>query len=308
MLPLTLDNTLLFGYGDGLFNPQDKVKSDTLWCKYFRCAREPFGFRRECVATAEKLYEQANSLGRDLYVMLSGGMDSEVTLLSFLEAKVPVKVAIFNFQQRLNYHDTATAFSLCKYLGIEPKVLELPVLDWINGPEAEKIFNESQCESMGLVAHMKLMSVIWEQWNGVPVLGNGDIYMELDGEEWKYTELEKMLSWYRHAIKNEILGGIGFFQHTPEIVLAALREPIMEQLGTGKNKLANRIFETTRYLKYQMYLRHWPQLKPRVKLGGSELVRAQFVKRSKELLMSRTVSFNDKFQVPYSVFREMLEP
>lgn len=305
MLPHTLDNSFVFGYGAGVFNPLDKSPENALYCRYERCTREPGSFRAECVQTALLIGEHAKKLGRTPYVLLSGGMDSEVAVLAFIEAGVPFKAITFRFKNLLNAHEIVHVERF-KKLGFAHEYFDIDILSWYKTPEAAKLFDESQCASFTMVPHMKLMSHVHEL-GGLPVLGNGDVYLEQDAGRWKYVELEYMLAWYRHAIKNRILGAIGFFQFTPEITLAMLREPKIQAIGENRDPYATKIYETSRFIKYAIYRKFWPELVNRQKYGGQERVREQFKARSLELLGSRD-PYNDKVWCEYSDFRAMLEP
>ena len=97
MLPYTLDDHFAFGYGSGLFNPDDKTTETPLWCTYSRCSRNPGTFREECVLTAKLLSERMQAMQREPALMLSGGMDSEVVVKAFIEAEVPFSVWTFRF-------------------------------------------------------------------------------------------------------------------------------------------------------------------------------------------------------------------
>jgi hypothetical protein len=142
----------------------------------------------------------------------------------------------------------------------------------------------------------------------MPILGNGDVYLESMDGVWKYVELDYMLAWFRHAINNGILGGIGFFQHTPEVTLAMLREPKIERLGMNKDPYATKMYETSRFIKYDIYRRHYPDLVLRPKFGGQELVRKQFKERTLQLLEGREVQFIEKFVIDYADLRKAIEP
>ncbi len=309
MLPYTLDDHFAFGYGAGTFNPADKSPAAPLWCTYSRCSREPLSFPDECVEVAKLIGQKAAALNRPIYVCLSGGMDSEVVVKSFLRAKVPFTAITFRFHGGLNAHEIRFVTRFITAHRVKHRFFDINILSWIKSNEAEEMFHGAQTASLNLLPHMKLMNHIWFDLGGVPVLGNGDVYLEnLGTDGWRYVELEYMLSWFRHAIRMQILGGIGFFQFTPEVTLAMLREPKFERLGMNRDEYATRAYETSKHIKYAVYRRYWPDLTIRPKFGGQELVEEQYKARTAELLADRTDTFIDKFVLPYSDLRAMLEP
>lgn len=306
MLPWTLDDHFTFGYNSGIFNHKEKTESSTLWCKYSRCKREPGNFREECIRTAELLASAARKLQRVPVVMLSGGMDSEVVVKSFIEANVNFETLTFRFENGLNSHELRFVNAFLSRHHIIPKFFDLDS-KWIQTNEAAVLMDQSGCSSANMLNHLKLMSHIWNT-GGMPILGNGDVYFEKKNDRWEYAELDYMLTFFRHAINNEILGGIGFFQHTPEITLSMLREPRIERLGLNKDSYATRVYDTSRFIKYCVYRKYWPDLLIRPKFGGQELIKDFVDARTNELLTNRKVHFKDKFFLEYTTFRNMLEP
>lgn len=306
MLPHTLDKHLSFGYGPGIFNPEDKSSENQLWCAYSRAKAAPEGFVQECTRTARLISEQCKAIGRRPIIGLSGGMDSEVTVKSFLAAGVDFDILTFRFEDGLNEHEMKFVRDFCGRHGLVPKYLDIDIKSWAPSEDAKRIFDQSQAFSM--LPHMKLMNHIWFELGGAPVLGNGDIYFENVDASWKYVELEYMLAWFRHAIKNGILGSIAFFQHTPEVMLSMLREPRIERLGLNKDVYATRIYETSRFIKYSIYKKYWPDLLMRPKFGGQEMVEELYANCAARFLSGRQMLYNDKVMIPYDALRSMLEP
>lgn len=308
MVPYTLDNHFTFGYGNTLFDPKEKSSENQLWCKYSRASREPMSFRAECVQTAKIISEQAERLGRKPIIGLSGGLDSEVVVEAFIEAGVDFEILTFRFKNNLNSHELRFVHAFCQRHKLKPKYLDIDIHEWAYSEECKNLFNESQAASMNLLPHMKLMNHIWFELRGLPVLGNGDLYLENISGSWKYVELEYMLSWFRHAVNNGILGGIGFFQHTPEVVLSMLHEPKIKRLGRDLDAYATKAYKTSRFVKYGIYRQHWPALLMRPKFGGQEMVEDLFKTRTDELLEGRADRFIDKFVLSYDELRSMIEP
>jgi hypothetical protein len=260
------------------------------------------------VNVAKLLSEQAKSLGRIPVVMLSGGMDSEVVVKAFIEADVPFKIATFRFTQDKNVHEIAYVEQFCKSMNLNPEYYMITIENWIVTNEARTMFTQSQADTFGMVPHMKLMNVIWNEWNGLPVMGNGDMYLEKFGTEWKYVQLEHILAWYRYAISEGILGGLGFFEHTPEIVLSMMREPLIERLAMGEDKIATKIFENSRYVKYKVYKKYWPELANRMKFTGAEMVPVLYHRNHTPLLEARSIQFRDKWTCTFTELLEQLTP
>lgn len=289
-----------------MFNPSDRSPSNRLWCSFTRAEREPVSFDQEAAKVAGILAEEASRLKRKVCVLLSGGMDSEVVVKACMAAGINFEAITFRYTGGRNNHELVFVDRFVKRHAIRHSYFDINPLAWIRSAELEDMFHGAQAASLTLMPHMKLLNHVWQELNGLPVLGNGDLYLEND-DGWNYVELEYMLSWYRHAIRFGILGGIGFFQHTPEVTLSMLREPKIMKLGRNLDSYANQKYDTSRYVKYGIYRRYWPDLEMRPKFGGHEMVADVFKERALELLEGKT-PWLDKWQIGYDDFRSMLEP
>ncbi len=305
MLPFTLDDHFAYGYAGSA--PFDCSKRDTLWCTYSRAKREPETFDKEVTRVAGILAEEASLRKRKLIVMLSGGMDSEIVLKGCVAAGIDFETISFRFKHQLNSHELVHVERAKKKYGAKHSYFDIDIHEWLKTEELEELFHGSMAGSLNLLPHMKLMNHIWFELNGMPVLGNGDVYLENKSGKWNYVELEYMLAWFRHAIRFGILGGIGFFQHTPEITLSLLRDPRIQRLGRDEDTYANKAYDSSKFIKYAIYRKIWPDLLMRPKLGGHEMVKELYLNRERELLKSRNV-WDQKFLVPYDDFRSQMEP
>ncbi|MBK9294001.1 MAG: hypothetical protein IPM57_06080 [Oligoflexia bacterium] len=96
------------------FSEEDYIKSNL----------NKIDFRNECVRVARKIYKK---YGDCIWLCLSGGVDSEIVVRSFIESKLPFKVAILRFNADLNIHDISWAVSFCEANNIEYKLFNLNV-------------------------------------------------------------------------------------------------------------------------------------------------------------------------------------
>lgn len=272
-------NHFEFGYNQIAFNTRQK-ESDHWWVRYGRSKKQPLNFGRECLRTA-KLIRQKTSL--PIQVLFSGGVDSEVALKSFVGAKIPVEAAVLKFKHDLNLHDISWAIRTCEEFAIPYRIFELDILKfWEN--DALQFADATSCVSPQLLSTMWLVN----QVEGYPVLGSGEcLLVRRDapppgeperssyGEEtWELYEKEKIASWYRHFIICHRDGCPGFFQYTPEIMLAYLWDPMIWDLC--HNNLYGKY--TTASIKLLAYQRHFRSLQPRPKYTGFENVMEQDAK------------------------------
>lgn len=313
-LPYTLDNHFVFGYNNVPFAAKKDLINDKFFCNYSRCLREPNSFYNEAISTALEIGKQANELNRIPYIFLSGGLDSEVVAKAFIDAKVPFKAISFRYKNNLSYHEEFFINRFVESNNVDHSFFDIDS-KWLLSEEALDFCYQSTCIRSEMLPHMKLILHVWHDLNGLPVLGNGDLYVakeineswlckdrSLPKYEWLYVEYEYIVAWFRFAVANNILGAFGFFQHNPYIVLSMIREPTMEKCLKGelKYKLSSRSTKPGVYKKY------WPDLLGRMKYHGSEMVNGICLDLNRKL--SYELHSNDKFLLPVKDFERMLAP
>lgn len=78
-------------------------------------------FKEECINRARELY----NLYPDMYVALSGGLESQVCLRSFIDAGLKPRVLVMKFSHQRNEYDVNVAIDTCVNYGISPLVIEI---------------------------------------------------------------------------------------------------------------------------------------------------------------------------------------
>jgi hypothetical protein len=172
----TIDENFAYGYGNAVHNLRDHPNAD-FKCYYARAKRTPASFRDECVRVCEKISDYAISQNRIPYVLLSGGLDSEIVVRSYVESNRDFRVVTNRFLNDLNSHEIEHVENLCNSLGIKPHYIDIDVKKWLVGKESSKYAQESQCVYAEMLPTMKLMNNVFFKMNGTPVLGNGDLYV-----------------------------------------------------------------------------------------------------------------------------------
>jgi hypothetical protein len=233
-LELSYRNHFKFGYDGDWFN--ERGSADDEWCvAYGKCERVPGDWRSECIETA-RIIRDATDL--DLWVLFSGGIDSEVALQSFHFAGIPIRAAITCFKDDLNRQDIRYAVSFCETHQIHYRLLSLDIEQFVESGEALDYADRTKCVQPQLLHTMWAM----DQVDGYPILGSAECYLvkrsaqddvkggSPDGDTWDMYEKERVASWYRHLMVRGREGCAGFFQYTPEIMLSFLLDPMIVDL------------------------------------------------------------------------------
>ena len=316
MLPYTLDNHFSFGYDGKVFNINEASPNSDFNCYYSRAKYTPTSFREECVKTAESLIYAAKDLQRTPVILLSGGMDSHIVVKAFAELGCDFHTATNRFSYDNNSHELIYVENLKSLHNLSHEYHEIDTEDWLFSDEAMHMAKQSLCAYPQMLPTMKLMQHIWDS-GGMPILGNGDLYVARDVNPhwrlfdksknmwvWNYYEYEYILAWFRYAIANNILGGLGFFQHNAEITLAMALEEKVYKVCTDQNPYKM----SSRSTKYEIYKKWWPELEPRQKYHGGEKISGLCDTIRKNILLPLYGDFGRKWTLPFTDFLEAMKP
>jgi hypothetical protein len=306
-LLLSHQNHFKFGYNGRWF--EERQSPQDTWCvDYGRSARPACDWRSECIETA-RLIRDDTSL--DLWVLFSGGIDSEVVLQSFIFAGIPVRAAITRFRNDLNRQDTRFAVKFCETHRVPYKLLDIDITQFFESGDAFSYAERTRCVQPQLLHTMWAM----DQVDGYPILGSAECYLvkrraqagaKLDATEdpdvWEMFEKERIASWYRHLMVRNREGCAGFFQYNPENMLSFLTDPIMEDLCS--NRLPSE--KDTMGLKGTIYRKHF-LLEPRPKYHGFENV-LDLDDRLRPVLERSFGDSNGIVKTPYDKLIAMLSP
>ena len=307
MYQLTKDNHFKFGYDYIWYRPRQS--DDDRWMtSYGACERPAKDFKAECHATAALLWDTRQT---PLTLLFSGGANLEVVLLAFHAQGIPLKVAICQFSDNLNIHDVGYAVVCCEQLGIKYDLIPLDVRKFF---EAE-IYRYAEASQSRIP---QVCPTMWlaDQVDGVPILGSGECHLVkrvprfyVDGVSpytatpWNLWEREAIAAWYRHFLVpgKERMAVPGFFQYTPEIMLAFLQEQRVVDLVNDR-VIGKR---STVSSKFGIYRKYWPQLAPRKKYNGFERMDAEIARAGAEL-RTRWLGHASNYQTEYNDLIDML--
>ena len=293
-IQLSYKNHFKFGYDNTWFGA--RTSPEQKWVvEYGRCERSVGTFREECLLNARQIYKDAKD---NVVLLFSGGVDSEVAFRSFLRSDTPFSVAILRFKYDLNIHDISYAVIICERFGVPYRIYDLDIIEFWNTRLLEYA-DPTYCISP------QLLSTMWlaDQVEGYPVLGSGECLLVKDvpddyvpgvspylPSEWSLHEKEKIAAWYRHFIVKKRKACPGFFQYTPEVMLAYLKDPFVEKL-VNNEMIGKRNTEST---KLEIYKNHFDLL-DRPKFSGFERVQ-EFDAQFRNILSERFPGTNQVFK------------
>jgi hypothetical protein len=261
MFNYTQANHVKFGYDGKLYNDRES-NSSVLWCGFGRCVRTPHAFREELAKTAVDVFSSTNE---KIYVLMSGGMDSELVLRSFMMSNLQVSAISVEFSDLENRHDIAWAKEFCKTNQIEHTIVPLNLKkEWKNIVRDYGI--STSCTSPQFSTLMWLI----ERVPGFPVLGSGDSAIKRveNTNRFYFHEYENYLCLYKFMMKKNIHGVPAFLQYSPELMYSFFTHPTLLEYINGKAR-REKILSIKKY-KAKIYSQSFPDLIERLPCNGYE--------------------------------------
>jgi len=194
-------------------------------------------FHTTCIDVAEQVYQSRQG---KLYLMYSGGVDSEYILNLFLSLGIDIIPVIIRLTPFYNDHDVKYAFDFCESKNLKPIVVDLNFDDFVKSGRIVDIATEFKIGAYQLPSTFSCL----DQLDGTVVMGShGPPHMTLDQKTntWMIDEIEPLHTVLQYFEKNKIVGCPYFLVHTPEQYFSFLQHPIMQDLANHKfaGKLGN---------------------------------------------------------------------
>jgi hypothetical protein len=219
-------------------------------------------WRTECKNVAQELYDKH---GNKLIITLSGGLDSEVVLHSFIANNIKLKVVIFRYERNLNLHDINYALRICAARQISPIIVDINV---------ERFFSSDVFEyakqTYSSSPQLNLLMKNIDNLDGIPIIGAGENYLVRKIGQKEVYDLEEakiaaLYNFFRNK-QREIIPA--FFQYTPEIMVSYLqKESVYRWVETAKELR----YINSKKIKARVISEDF-DIEPRGKLTGFELI------------------------------------
>lgn len=308
MFNYTSNNHFKFGY-NGKNKFQDRLNTrDHFTAEYGVITNPELNWRESNNLAAREIYDKKQGA---IVVLLSGGMDSEVCLKSFIDQNLTIKAMTLRFIDIDQKNELKEVERMRSQYQLNHEYVDVKLLDFIGGQEFNQIFEMSKCVSPIINTHLWLA----DQISGTPVIAQGEIHLKKDIPEgyipgvspylksrWHLTESERLCSIYKFFISKNKPAIPGFFQYLPEQLFSFLtKNTILQDLISDKieGKLG------TRSSKNLMTRQFYPDVPLRVKLHGWECVQ-DFHDELRKKLALRFPHHDDNFQIEVEELIEKL--
>lgn len=273
MYHYTEDNHFKFGYSDSEPYSVRLSKEQTFCFQYGVVKDRTLSWSEANQIAAKKIFD--NKVG-SIYILLSGGMDSEVCLLSFLQQKLPVKTISLRFKKYSHPDEMQHIERIKQQYNISHEYVDIDLESLLESSDFLSTVEPVKCVSPIIGCHLWLANQI----SGTPIIAQGEVHLKKEisydyvpgvspylPSDWFLFESERLCSLYMNFILNKKPAIPGFFQYTPEQIYSYLaRNPYLERLLHHEihGKLG------TRSSKNLILKQFYPNIQLREKLHGWE--------------------------------------
>jgi hypothetical protein len=232
MIHNTENNHLRYWFNND-YNQQWRVSDfDTTSMSVGGCSRKPMSLCAELIRNARALYRHYP----DLTVFMSGGLDSEMALQSFLSAGITPKIATIRFPNNNNMHDIGPMMELLDQKKIPYTVIDFDLTKFVNSRECYEIGIKYQAYTL----YQQMLLRVAEDFSA-PMITIDEIELEkhtnIDyatgnvSSDWVFLKKEDQDGvWRRFNEKTGIPALNNFYTYSPETILAFLNISTVDDL------------------------------------------------------------------------------
>ena len=219
-------------------------------------------FLDSCIDAARSIYDR--SVGR-ICISLSGGIDSEITCRSFIQAKINFYATIVRFTDGSNHHDIKHGLDFCRRFNVKHEIIDIDILDFMHN-DLWKYTNEFHMISPQVPLHLWIL----DQIDDYMIYCGGDLRVSrpLGQSDGHYVIVKPLTTTvHRAMIARNKLGCPHFFMQVPEQPWAFINDDLTKMWLKHSFSMKQ---QSIKYFKPLIYEKHFPGLVPRQKKTGFE--------------------------------------
>lgn len=268
MIVNTENNHLLYWYDDDRTKKWRTSELESTYMSVGGCTRKPMSLRAELQRNARRLTTDF----KDLTIFMSGGLDSEMALQSFLSAGITPKLVTVRFPDNANMHDIGPTMRMLDQMNLPYTVIDFDLPEFVQSGECYEVGLRYQAYTL----YQQMLLRVAEDYNA-PMITVDEVELEkvpsidwATGEysyEWVFLKKEDQDGvWRRFNDKTGIPALNNFYTYSPESMLAFLNIPIVDDLIN--NRIPGKLGWTSSKMKIYSTLGY--QFRQRPKWHGVE--------------------------------------
>jgi hypothetical protein len=182
----------------------------------------------ESCKAAEEIY---NLKQGKLYLMYSGGVDSEYALNVFLSMGMDVTPVIVRMNPYYNAHDFKYASDFCDSKNLKPLIIDIDLKEFVKSGKILDIARSIKSS----VYHYSTTAYAIGQLDGTVICGDGEPYINNQNGVWNVTMYEFDYALVNYYKDNNIYGTPHFNRYSPEMMISFLSTNRMKELAENKH-------------------------------------------------------------------------
>jgi hypothetical protein len=169
-----------------------------------------------------------------VYIMYSGGVDSEYTLKLFHSMGMKVTPVIVRLTPNYNDHDTEYAFKFCSSIGLTPLVIDI---DFDHFVKSGQILDIAMSAELDIFQYPAILHAI-SQLNGTVLCSTGEpaVRLDTDTKKWNVIFNQYDYTFFSYFEKHSITGTPFFIAYTPEMLFSFILDPRVDDLVNDRIK------------------------------------------------------------------------
>jgi hypothetical protein len=264
------------------------------------CQRAPGTFHEELIINAEIIRSLSDL---PIYLMYSGGIDSEYILDIFLSLKIPITPVIIKLSN-YNAYDVDFATRYCESKSITPIIIDINFDHFVTSGKFLEIATDIECP----VYQYPSIFYAAGKLDGIILKGSDEPHFAKINDEWVFDEMERIYTVARWYEKYNIEGTPSFLNWSAETLLSFMNDSDITSLFN--DKWPGRM--GTNFLKPAIWSRV-SQLTHRDKKDGFENIRQSPIFQHPDIQsilsdpMDLSVKRNGYWTIEQSKLRKLLE-
>jgi hypothetical protein len=236
--------------------------TDTWEINLSPCTRKPMTYHKELLHNATIIKDSSNE---KIYLMYSGGIDSEYILEIFLSLGINIIPVIVKLKPNYNEYDYNMAMSFCQSKSLSPVVIDIDFDQFVISGRFKELVDFVRCPVYQYPALFEAAGKL----DGVVLMGSDEPHFARMADNiWIYDEMERIYTVSRWYELTGIEGTPAFLNWSAETLLSFQNEKLVKDLFN--NRWPGRM--GTNFLKERIYSNVF-NIKKREKQDGYELIR-----------------------------------
>lgn len=305
MIINTENNHLTYWYDDDRTKIWRTDDFDTTSMSVGGCIRKPMSLKAELIRTARSLIRDYP----DLTLFMSGGLDSEMALRSFLSAGIVPKLVTIRFPDDKNMHDIGPTMQMLDNMGLKYSIIDIDPHEFVMSGEAFEVAERYQVYTMYQQLLMKIafdysapMITFDEVELGKLQYTNWTTGKTLN--KWSFSKREDQdAAWLRFNAMTGIPALSSFYTYSPESMLAFLQLPTVDALVN--DRIPHKLSWTSSKMEIYSHLGY--DFRKRQKWHGVENYMQLWYYVEDKLNSRSSLQFHPRiYKVPVDILRQNL--